>query len=515
MRAGGCAAHSSRSPGRKRAEPEVAAAAATLDAVGQEIKLHSPAWSRLLQEQSEPFALAQAQAELLRPNEQLIVYQIGPRASFVFLVAPQPGALQCFPLTVDAEAAAALGVPAGPLTDAGLRGLLSASAAPGDASSVAGLLLAFRGVGTLAPSSSAGSAPAPPSPAGGALDLEVRLYQLWRTLLPASAWTAMRRCHSVLVVPDGALHLLPFESLVVAAPGHGSPPRYWIDVGPVVRYAHSIATAVEFERRALAAAGRRERTSRAEGIVSVSDPAFAPEQTVGGAPIRRLPGTRAESAALAQAFHGATVQLLQGEFATERALRAAAPGARILHLATHGIVDEEQNPPFAALLLTPPPPGSLPASSGSTEGQSRSGRATGPGRAGHARGPDRGGDDASNDGVLRLSEVYDLNLDCDLAVLSACDTKLGKQVQGEGVFALSRAFQAAGARRTVASLWAVADESTALLMREYFQRIARAQARGGELDYARLLRDAKRRLRDDPRWSQPIFWAPFVLSGAR
>ena len=172
---------------------------------------------------------------------------------------------------------------------------------------------------------------------------------------------------------------------------------------------------------------------------------------------------------------------LQRSRANESALRPALTGKRYLHLATHGLVDEQRGALFAALALTPPDTAT----------------------------PD-------NDGFLQLHEIYQLRLpEVELAVLSACETNLGTTAGGEGVFALSRGFLAAGARRVVASQWAVEDLSTAKLMGHFFRAIAAAEQAGRPVDYVIALRDAKRAVRQEAAWSQPYFWAPFVLTGAR
>jgi CHAT domain-containing protein len=100
-------------------------------------------------------------------------------------------------------------------------------------------------------------------------------------------------------------------------------------------------------------------------------------------------------------------------------------------------------------------------------------------------------------------------------VLSACETNVGAAVEAEGVFALSRGFLAAGARRVIASQWAVEDRSTAELMGSFFRRVAEAERAGTPVDYTRALRDAKRLIRSRPEWAHPYYWAPFVLTGAR
>ena len=186
-------------------------------------------------------------------------------------------------------------------------------------------------------------------------------------------------------------------------------------------------------------------------------------------------GTIREAEAVEAALRGsAEVVALQGASAREPAVRQALSGKRYIHLATHGLSGGEAL--LAGLALTPP------------------------------TGGEPSGDD---DGFLQLHEIYGLTLDADLAVLSACGTNTGTIVAGEGVFALSRGFLVAGARRVVASQWPVDDASTAALMGDLFRRVA-----GTDPDYARALRDAKLRLRGSPAWADPFFWAPFVLTGA-
>jgi CHAT domain-containing protein len=124
--------------------------------------------------------------------------------------------------------------------------------------------------------------------------------------------------------------------------------------------------------------------------------------------------------------------------------------------------------------------------------------------------------DAGNedDGFLQLFEVYGLGLDAELAVLSACDSAVGLEVAGEGVFALSRGFLAAGARSVVASQWPVDDQATAALMAMFYRELALDLAAGRPLGVSRALDRARKHVRHDPRWSSPVYWAPFVLTGS-
>jgi CHAT domain-containing protein len=119
----------------------------------------------------------------------------------------------------------------------------------------------------------------------------------------------------------------------------------------------------------------------------------------------------------------------------------------------------------------------------------------------------------NDDGFLQLFEIYELPLDCELAVLSACSSNTGRVVAGEGVFALSRGFLVAGARRVVASQWAVDDDSTAELIGGLFKTVAASERAGGRPDVALALRDAKRKIRRTSKWADPFYWAPFILTG--
>jgi CHAT domain-containing protein len=300
----------------------------------------------------------------------------------------------------------------------------------------------------------------------------------------------------VVVVPDGPLFLLPLEALVVEEGPDLRASRFWLDAGPVLRYAPSATFLHQLRSRpspAPTAAGPPT-------ALSVSDPSFGPQGREpapapssrvspargaylgGGGRLARLPGTATESRAVREALEGvADVVVLAGTAAREPAVRKELPGKRFLHIATHGLVDEEQGELFAALALAPPPSGA-PA-----------------------------GDD---DGFLQLFEIYELRLDCELAVLSACSSNTGRVVAGEGVFALSRGFLVGGARRVVASQWPVDDESTAALVGALFRRVASAERSGGRLDAARALRDAKLEVRRGrAEWAHPFFWAPFVITG--
>ncbi|HEY9434205.1 MAG TPA: CHAT domain-containing protein, partial [Blastocatellia bacterium] len=112
------------------------------------------------------------------------------------------------------------------------------------------------------------------------------------------------------------------------------------------------------------------------------------------------------------------------------------------------------------------------------------------------------------DGFLRLHEIYNLQLNADLVVLSACETGLGKEIKGEGLIGLTRGFMYSGAPRVIASLWNVDDFATAELMKLFYQRMLKDGLPAGA-----ALRAAQLELSRQKRWASPYFWAGFVLHG--
>ena len=157
-----------------------------------------------------------------------------------------------------------------------------------------------------------------------------------------------------------------------------------------------------------------------------------------------LPATRREVASLGRMW-GDRATVLVGEAATEDQVMALGRRPRFVHFACHGLVDE-RSPLDSSLILSPPSPGA---------------------------------GDAQGNGILQAWEVFEgVRLDAELVVLSACDTALGRELDGEGLIGLTRAFQYAGARAVVASLWSVADDSTAALMTNDVRGPARRPAEG-------------------------------------
>jgi len=216
----------------------------------------------------------------------------------------------------------------------------------------------------------------------------------------------------------------------------------------------------------------------------------------------RLPGTRAEAAAIAELCPGASVRL--GAEATEQLLtRLSESGElasfRVLHVATHALIDDEE-PLRSALVLSQ---SDLPDPLEAAITGSR-----------------------IYDGLVTAQEVLrEWRLDADVVTLSACETGLGREVGGEGYIGLAHAFLQAGARSLLVSLWKVEDRATSLLMRRFYENWLGPDSGGergsetGAMTKADALQEARRWLRDyvddygNRPYDHPYYWSAFILIG--
>jgi CHAT domain-containing protein/tetratricopeptide (TPR) repeat protein len=145
---------------------------------------------------------------------------------------------------------------------------------------------------------------------------------------------------------------------------------------------------------------------------------------------------------------------------------------RIVHFATHGLLNS-RHPDLSGLVL------SLVNEKGETQ-----------------------------DGFLRLNDVYNLKLSADLVVLSACETALGNNIRGEGLVGLTRGFMYAGTARGLASLWKVNDQKTAELMGRFYEKLLKEK-----LPASKALRLAQLEMWQQNRKNAPFYWAAFILQG--
>ena len=323
-----------------------------------------------------------------------------------------------------------------------------------------------------------------------------QLFIATEILLPAALrekLIAARPGH-LIIVPDGALHQLPFEML----PTDAERSKYLLDELPPICYAPSLHI-----HRTLR--GNATQATWPVTLVSVADPDYQIAANANPAATARdlssvaqefhhywdgrlapLESAAEEFAEVTAAFRDlgperAAILPLTSANATEQNLKDSLreQPVRMLHIAAHGLVSQRHNNLFGALALTTQP---------------------------HPT--------AADDGFLALHEVFNLPLQgCDLAVLSACQTNYGPDSPLEAGSTIARAFLCAGARRVVSSHWSVSDKATAPLIGGFMRNVARDLRSGEAVDYATALHAAKLRLRNEPQTAAPYFWAPFVLIG--
>lgn len=294
-----------------------------------------------------------------------------------------------------------------------------------------------------------------------------RLYEL--LLRPAEAQIA--KAQRILVSPDGPLHTLAFAALVR---GEG----YLVESKPV----HSVLSATVYAELTRTRPPRHDPADLQ--LAAFGDPVYRPaapdapadsalrEAVRRGLSLQPLPLSGDEVKAIAGLFPKAQVYL--GSEATEERAKAVGPEANLLHFACHGLLDE-RFPLNSALALTLPEP--------TAEGR--------------------------DNGLLQAWEIFEsLRLEVELVTLSACDTALGKEMGGEGLVGLTRAFQFAGARSVLASLWGVADRSTARLMHGFYTHL-----RGGKPKDEALQAAQVDLIREKEILSHPFHWAAFQLTG--
>ncbi len=265
--------------------------------------------------------------------------------------------------------------------------------------------------------------------------------QLYRTLLWPFERT-LSTSHSLIVVTDGILAYLPFETLMN------------VDQSPLIEH-FSVSYAPSGTTLAVLKS-RKDQQRPFKTLLAFADPKVV---TTGkaelnsaaerGLDLTPLPNSRSEVTAIGSLYKAGQTRIYMGAEATEQTVKAEdLSGYRFLHFATHGYFDEER-PSRSGIVLVPGP-------------------------------------DNSQDGILQVGEIMHLHLNADLVTLSACQTGLGQVLAGEGVMGMTRAFLYAGAQSVVVSLWNVNDAATAQLMKAFYRELSRGVSREEALRKAKL-----------------------------
>ncbi len=272
-----------------------------------------------------------------------------------------------------------------------------------------------------------------------------------RLLGPASA--LLRQKKRLILVPDGSLWNLPFQTLV-------SPQGRFVIEDAAVFYGPSL-TAL----RAMLALPRTH-TDSSRTLLALGGPSTVGQQA--------LPEAAGEVRQIGDVYGARAGTVLTGDEAQKQRWKSLAPNYRILHLATHGVLNGN-NPLYSYLVMS---------------------RAPG----------------ARDDSMLSAREILGMNLQADMTVLSACETARGKYRFGEGLIGMSWAFLVAGTPTTVVSQWKVDSDSTSKLMVS-FHRNLKVTGEGAMHGRAEALRTAVLQLLGTPEYRHPFYWAGFVIVG--
>ncbi|HEU0172830.1 MAG TPA: tetratricopeptide repeat protein, partial [Blastocatellia bacterium] len=468
---------------RKHTPAQAEAAAKEIDSIATEyeelraqIRERSPRYAALTQPQ--PLGLAEIQQQVLDPDTLLLEYSLGEDASYLFVVSQTSITWRRLPKRAEIEAATRR-----------VRELLTApQPQPGDTEAKYRARVKEAREGYWA-----------------------QAAELSRMLLgPVASQLGRKR---LAIVADGALQYIPFAALPAPSVGNGEGRNSGAEPQPLF-VEHEIVSLPSASTLATLRCETAGRKPAEKSLAVLADPVFTDDDTrvrrnAGKAGAKgktrsadsdetdigfqqmtrsgretgvidseagfgRLLSTRREAAAiLALVPERERMQALDFEASRTAAMRPELGEYRIVHFATHGMLNNI-HPELSGIVL------SLVD------------------KAGHQQ-----------DGFLRLQDIYNLKLPAELVVLSACQTGLGKEIKGEGLIGLTRGFMYAGAPRIVASLWKVDDRATSELMKRFYQGLLGPEA----LSAAGALRQAQLSIWKQRQWREPYYWAAFVLQG--
>ena len=286
-----------------------------------------------------------------------------------------------------------------------------------------------------------------------------RLHQLYQVLIdPIADLLPTNPNDPIVFIPQDELFLVPFPALQAAND------KYLIE-------SHTVLTSPSIQVLGLTQHSPQAQSIDPSKLLVVGNPTMPslpavppdlPQQ------LPALPGSQQEAIDIAKQFH---IQPLLGNAATETTVVQRMAKASIIHLATHGLL-EYGDPKTSGVRDLPGAIALAPS--------------------------------AQDDGLLTSSEILNLKLNGSLVVLSACDTGRG-DITGDGVIGLSRSLLSAGASSVIVSLWNVQDDSTAVLMAEFYRQLQQ------QPDRAQALRQAM--LKTKAAYRDPIDWAAFTLIG--
>ncbi|MEK7829985.1 MAG: CHAT domain-containing tetratricopeptide repeat protein, partial [Acidobacteriota bacterium] len=474
------------------AKKEVDDLTAQYNAARAEIRQASPRYASLTQ--PTPLSLKEIQTQVLDNNTLLLEYWLGEKRSYLWAVTPTKITSYVLPSRVRLETAA--------------RDSYEWLSKPGQANSKR--RLKHDGVEITESERKARGLRA--------------LRYLSNTLIkPVSGQLGKKR---LVIVASGALQYVPFSALTVPtktiSPKNPQSAIRNPQLGQPLIASHEIVSLPSASTMAVLRRDTAQRQTAPKTLVVLADPVFEKDdervgkmarpticnstvqppnpqpkeaeksqsqavaeerslkhikeksaEATGEMKISRLPFTRQEAEKiLALVPEAERKQALDFDASRATATAKDLSQYRYVHFATHGYLDSER-PEFSALVL------SLVNKDG-----------------------------VQQSGFLYAYEVYNLQLNADVVVLSACETGLGKEIRGEGLVGLTRGFMYAGAPRVVVSLWSVNDRATADLMTRFYRKMLKENLRP-----AAALRAAQIEMLKESQWREPYYWAAFALQG--
>ncbi|MFK5950894.1 MAG: CHAT domain-containing protein, partial [Methylococcales bacterium] len=305
----------------------------------------------------------------------------------------------------------------------------------------------------------------------------------------------------VFIIPDGILHLLPFKAL------QNSQGQYLDQQIKLTRLGS--ARDIVFPKQST---HNKKAIILANPLFSANKDSVTKQNNIISRSLRSLnfaplPGTQTESESIQtilQQLNYPVKLYTQGQASEATINKVTSP--KILHLATHGFFLEklkvaEGKTPARGIQWNKQ--GKL-AIANIENPLARSGLAFSYANQG-VKGEKQGD---GTDGILTALEVLNLNLEgTELVTLSACETSVGEVSIGEGVYSLNRAFQEAGAKAVLSTLWSISDKATSLFMQKFYQRFL------NEHSAQQALQQTQEEFKKSQQWNDPFFWAGFVVTG--
>jgi CHAT domain-containing protein len=258
---------------------------------------------------------------------------------------------------------------------------------------------------------------------------------------------------TLCIIPEGKLNYIPFQALL-----NSKRQKYLIE-DYAIYYSPSLSSLKWL---------RTKTIKENKNLLAFGDCDFSGEKNINTMreKLIALPATGEEVKAL-NVIYSPNANIFLGSNATESNFNNQSTKFGIIHLATHSLVNEAL-PLFSSIAFSK---------------------------------------ENGEDGFLEAREIIQMELNAQLVILSACKTAFGKQIAGEGMLGLTRAFFTAGIPSVVASLWQVEDNATKVLMVEFHKRIKE----GNTPDLA--LKGAQIYMIKNSGYTDPLFWSPFILVG--